>query len=70
MNARAYDVVIVGSGAGGGTAAQALAPLVGAGKRVLVLEQGPRFQDIDEIVATAWRWRESHPRGFGDRRRR
>jgi choline dehydrogenase-like flavoprotein len=37
-----YDVVIVGSGAGGGTAAQALAPLVSQGKRVLVLEQGPR----------------------------
>jgi choline dehydrogenase-like flavoprotein len=39
------DVVIVGSGAGGGTAAQALAPLVAAGRRVLVLEQGPRLAD-------------------------
>jgi len=28
----------------------------------------PRFEAIDEIVATAWRWRESHPQGFGDRR--
>ena len=45
MNERRYDVVIVGSGAGGGTVAQALAPLVRAGKRVLVLEQGPRFAD-------------------------
>lgn len=44
---RSYDVVIVGSGAGGGTVAQALAPLVGAGKRVLVLEQGPRLTDAE-----------------------
>jgi choline dehydrogenase-like flavoprotein len=41
------DVAIVGSGAGGGTVAQALAPLVAAGKRVLVLERGPRFVDED-----------------------
>jgi choline dehydrogenase-like flavoprotein len=47
VTTRAYDVVIVGSGAGGGTAAQTLAPLVAAGKRVLVLEPGPRFQDAD-----------------------
>ena len=39
------DVAIVGTGAGGGTAALALAPLVAHGKRVLVLERGPRFQD-------------------------
>lgn len=38
-----YDVVIVGSGAGGGTVAERLAPLVEQGKHVLVLEQGPRF---------------------------
>jgi choline dehydrogenase-like flavoprotein len=44
---RSYDVVIVGSGAGGGTVAQALAPLVAAGKRVLVLEQGPRLGDAE-----------------------
>ena len=39
------DVVIVGSGAGGGTVAQELAPLASDGKRVLVLERGPRFRD-------------------------
>ena len=39
------DVVIVGSGAGGGTVAQALVPLVRSGKRVVVLEQGARFRD-------------------------
>lgn len=47
MTARRYDVVIVGSGAGGGTVAQALAPLAASGKRILVLEAGPRFTDAD-----------------------
>jgi choline dehydrogenase-like flavoprotein len=47
MTARQYDVVIVGAGAAGGTVAQMLAPLVAQGKRVLVLEQGPRFRDAD-----------------------
>ena len=42
-----YDVVIVGSGAGGGTVAEALVPLAQAGRRILVLEQGPRFLDQD-----------------------
>ncbi len=37
------DVVIVGSGAGGGTVASELAPLVAQGRSVLVLEQGPRL---------------------------
>lgn len=39
------DVVVIGSGAGGGTVAQRLVPLVEAGQRVLVVEQGPRFRD-------------------------
>lgn len=47
MTAISCDVAIVGSGAGGGTVAAALAPLAAAGKRVLVLEQGPRFRDDD-----------------------
>ena len=40
-----YDVIIVGSGAGGGTLAYALAP---TGKRILILERGgylPREKD-------------------------
>jgi len=37
------DVVIVGSGAGGGTVAQELIPLARDGRKVIVLEQGPRF---------------------------
>lgn len=45
MMDREYDVVIVGSGAGGGTVAQELAPLVRDGKRVVVFEQGPRLED-------------------------
>jgi choline dehydrogenase-like flavoprotein len=42
---REYDVVIIGSGAGGGTVALGLAPLAEQGRRVLVLEQGPRLTD-------------------------
>ena len=47
MTSAAFDVVIIGSGAGGGTVAQALAPLAAAGRKVLVLEQGPRFDDAE-----------------------
>jgi choline dehydrogenase-like flavoprotein len=41
----AYDIVIVGSGAGGGTVAQELSPLCRQGVRIAVLEKGPRFRD-------------------------
>src|SRR5438067_2190390 len=44
---RRYDVVIIGSGAGGGTVAQELAPLVRDGRRVVVLEKGPRLGDAE-----------------------
>jgi UDP-glucose 4-epimerase len=27
----------------------------------------PQFEEIDTIVDTAWRWRDSHPQGYGDR---
>jgi len=27
----------------------------------------PQFEEIDTIVDTAWRWRNSHPLGYGDR---
>jgi len=26
----------------------------------------PRYNDIDAIVATAWRWHSTHPQGYGD----
>ncbi len=38
-----YDVLIVGSGAGGGTVAGRLAPLVADGLKIAVLEAGPHF---------------------------
>ncbi|MGH7544754.1 MAG: GMC family oxidoreductase N-terminal domain-containing protein [Gemmatimonadota bacterium] len=49
MTERDCDVLIIGSGAGGGTVAQALAPLARDGLRVLCLEKGPRFRD-DEFT--------------------
>lgn len=42
---KTYDVVIIGSGAGGGTVAQELGPLIRDGKRVLLVEQGPRVSE-------------------------
>ncbi|MBZ5586948.1 MAG: GMC family oxidoreductase [Acidobacteriia bacterium] len=45
MIERSYDVVIVGSGAGGGTVAQALAPACREGLRVAVLEWGPKLRE-------------------------
>jgi choline dehydrogenase-like flavoprotein len=42
---REYDIVVVGSGAGGGTVAQELGVLARGGARVLVVEQGPRLRD-------------------------
>src|SRR5260221_7530086 len=45
MPADEYDVLIIGSGAGGGTVAAALAPLCAEGARIALLEAGPRFRD-------------------------
>ena len=45
MNTRRYDIVIIGSGAGGGTIAQELSPLCAQGARIAVLEKGPKLAD-------------------------
>jgi UDP-glucose 4-epimerase len=38
----------------------------------LMAETGwaPRYGTLEEIVATAWAWREAHPQGYGDRGRK
>jgi len=45
MLTRECDILVIGSGAGGGTVAQELAPLASQGVRVLVLEQGAQLDD-------------------------
>jgi choline dehydrogenase-like flavoprotein len=45
VNGIECDIAIIGSGAGGGAVALALAPLAAAGKRIIVFEQGPRLRD-------------------------
>src|SRR5690606_39028826 len=66
--AETYDVVIVGSGAGGGMAGYILAH---AGLKVLMLEAGPFFDPAKDALQLRWPW-ESPRRGastvrpFGD----
>jgi len=45
MREREYDIVIVGSGAGGGAVAKELAPLCADGLRIAVLEWGPKLKE-------------------------
>jgi choline dehydrogenase-like flavoprotein len=45
MKHGSYDIVIIGSGAGGGTVAQELSPLCRDGVRIAVLEKGPKLHD-------------------------
>lgn len=45
MRDRQFDIVIVGSGAGGGTVAKELSPLCRDGVRIAVLECGPRLKE-------------------------
>jgi choline dehydrogenase-like flavoprotein len=45
MKRRSYDIVIIGSGAGGGTVAQELSSLCRTGVRIAVLEKGPKLRD-------------------------
>ena len=45
MKRRSYDIVIIGSGAGGGTVAQELSSLCRDGVHIAVLEKGPKLRD-------------------------
>lgn len=67
-SANQYDVIIIGTGAGGGTLAYKLAP---SGKRILLLERGgyvrrekenwdPRAVNIDGRYLTKERWSDSN----------
>src|SRR5437762_2419662 len=69
---RHYDVIIVGSGAGGGTLAYTLAP---TGKRILILERGdyvrrePQNWDTKAVVLegrynNAEKWQDRDGREF------
>jgi choline dehydrogenase-like flavoprotein len=56
-----YDLIIVGSGAGGGTVASRLIPLAQAGARIALLEAGPHYtreyftQREIEMMGLLWR---------------
>lgn len=54
-----YDVLIVGSGAGGGMSAQILAE---AGLKVALLEAGPNFDPADPDTQTQMKWPYESPR--------
>ena len=57
--ATVYDVIIVGSGAGGGMAAKILAD---SGLKVAVLEAGPNFDPADPETKTQMKWGWQSPR--------
>lgn len=58
-NDKEYDAVIVGSGAGGGMAANQLAK---AGLNVAIIEAGPYFDPADPAQKTQMRWPWESPR--------
>src|SRR5690606_40831381 len=66
LQAKEYDVVIVGSGAGGGMASKVLSD---AGLKVALLEAGPDFDSTNPAHRTQLRWPwESPRRGAGSTR--
>ncbi len=68
-SAKKYDVVIVGSGAGGGMAAYMLAK---AGVKVALLEAGPMYDPRKNVTQLKWPWESprrgasTNERSFGD----
>ncbi|MEM9546174.1 MAG: GMC family oxidoreductase [Bacteroidota bacterium] len=69
-NAKVYDAIIVGSGAGGGMSANILA---NAGMKIAVVEAGPFFDPNDPETMTQMKWPWESPRrgastkrAFGD----
>jgi len=54
-----YDVIIVGSGAGGGMATKILAD---SGLKVAVVEAGPYFDPADPVQKTQLKWPYESPR--------
>jgi choline dehydrogenase-like flavoprotein len=69
-NTYVYDVIIVGSGAGGGMATKILSE---AGLKVALVEAGPYFDPKDPVTATQMKWPWESPRrgastnrAFGD----
>ncbi|HXB66657.1 MAG TPA: GMC family oxidoreductase [Candidatus Acidoferrales bacterium] len=60
-NSPVYDVVVIGSGAGGGTVTKVLADL---GVSVLLMEAGPMFNPAKDIKEHMWPYQVPH-RGVG-----
>ncbi len=65
-SSKMYDVIIVGSGAGGGMATKVLAD---AGLKVAVVEAGPHFDPADPKQRTQLKWPYESPRRGASNRR-